>query len=67
MLILERNSVLFRERPTFREIALIVIASVSLIGLLALAFFDTDSRKVFLQISSFSIGAVVGYLIPPQK
>lgn len=57
----------FRAKPTFREVAISVIASVSLSGLLALAFFDTDSRQAFLQMATFSIGAAIGYLIPSQK
>ncbi|MDZ8083364.1 MAG: hypothetical protein RMX35_30405 [Nostoc sp. DcaGUA01] len=56
-----------KQNPSYKEIALSVAASISLLGLLGLAFVDESSKQAFLQMSTFTIGAVVGYFIPGQK
>ncbi|MFN6527807.1 hypothetical protein [Nostoc sp. ChiSLP03a] len=58
---------IFKQKPNFRDVALSVVAGISLLGLLGLAFVDSDSRQAFLNMATFTIGAVVGHFIPVQK
>lgn len=58
---------IFKVKPPFRDVVLGTVALISLLGLLGLAFVDNDSRQAFLQMSTFTLGAVVGYFIPGQK
>ncbi|MBD2522120.1 hypothetical protein [Nostoc sp. FACHB-133] len=58
---------IFKVKPSFRDVALITVAVISLLGLLGLAFVDTNSRQAFLNMATFSIGAAIGYFTPGQK
>jgi hypothetical protein len=58
---------MFKTKPPYRDVILSLIAATSLLGLLALAFVDVDGRQAFLNMSTFTIGAVVGYFIPGSK
>jgi hypothetical protein len=58
---------IFKTKPLYREIALSVIAVIAFLGLLGLAFVDSNSRPAFLNMATFTIGAVVGYFIPEKQ
>ena len=58
---------IFKIKPTYRDVALSVVAGISLLGLLGLAFVDNDSRQAFLNMATFTIGAAIGYFTPSQK
>ncbi|MFM7406917.1 MAG: hypothetical protein ACKO3K_09710 [Cuspidothrix sp.] len=58
---------IFKSKPQYKDIALSVIATLALLGLLALAFTDNDSRKTFESMATLTIGAAVGYFIPGNK
>jgi hypothetical protein len=51
---------ILKTKPTLKELVLCLIASISLIGLLVLAYQDIGSRQAFLQAATFSIGALAG-------
>lgn len=62
-----KQPMIFKVKPSFRDVALSTVALISLTGLLGLAFIDSDSRQAFLNMATFTIGAVIGHFIPVQK
>jgi hypothetical protein len=57
----------FKSKPPYRDVILSLIAVISLLGLLVLAFVDVEGRQAFLNMATFTVGAVVGYFIPGSK
>lgn len=58
---------LFKVKPSFRDVVLGTVAVISLIGLLGLSFIDINIREDFSKMALLTIGAVIGYFTPGQK